>query len=223
MPVASFWDVQLSRSVGVPGLSRAETRAALIPTIDQLYLAEVGLSIEENESRRCVWPRPASQYPPFAFTEHGAVMAATILSSSRAAAMSVYIVRAFVRLRAMLETNAQLARKLDMLEKSVAVMDATTVRRRVSPLPPQTEWVELTTWMRPFFFLDGPRTRSPCQLEHPMPSVFPDSVVGPRGARPAAPRSRPWTLDLTNVPAAGPIVAAFTVEPACRAAQGRNQ
>jgi ORF6N domain-containing protein len=46
------------------------------------------------------------KYPPLAFTEHGAVMAATILSSPRAAAMSVYIVRAFVRLRSMLETNA---------------------------------------------------------------------------------------------------------------------
>jgi hypothetical protein len=56
-------------------------------------------------------------------------MAATILSSPRAAAMSVYIVRAFVRLRLMLETNTQLARKLDALEKSVAVMDADTKRQ----------------------------------------------------------------------------------------------
>ena len=69
------------------------------------------------------------KYPPLAFTEHGAVMAATILSSPRAAAMSVYIVRAFVRLRSMLETNSQLARKLDALEKSVAVRDADTKRQ----------------------------------------------------------------------------------------------
>jgi hypothetical protein len=56
-------------------------------------------------------------------------MAATILSSPRVAAMSVYIVRAFVRLRSMLETNAQRARKLDALEKSVAVMDADAKRQ----------------------------------------------------------------------------------------------
>ena len=56
-------------------------------------------------------------------------MAATILSSPRPAAMSVYIVRAFLRLRTLLETNAQLARKLDALEKSVAVMDADTKRQ----------------------------------------------------------------------------------------------
>jgi len=69
------------------------------------------------------------KYPPLAFTEHGAVMAATILNSARAAAMSVYIVRAFVRMRTMLEGNAQLARKLDALEKSVAVLDADTRRQ----------------------------------------------------------------------------------------------
>src|SRR5690349_9618940 len=69
------------------------------------------------------------KYPPLAFTEHGAVMVATILTSPRAAAMSVYIVPAFIRLRTMLETNTQLARKLDALEKSVAVMDADTKRQ----------------------------------------------------------------------------------------------
>ena len=69
------------------------------------------------------------KYPPLAFTEHGAVMAATVLSSPRASAMSVYVVRAFVRLRSMLEANSQLARKLDALEKSVAVLDADTRRQ----------------------------------------------------------------------------------------------
>jgi hypothetical protein len=43
--------------------------------------------------------------------------------------MSVYVVRAFVRLRTLLEGNAQLARKLDELEKSVAVLDADTRRQ----------------------------------------------------------------------------------------------
>jgi hypothetical protein len=69
------------------------------------------------------------KYPPLAFTEHGAVMAATILNSPRAVSMSVYVVRAFVRLRTSLEGNAQLARKLDELEKSVAVLDADTRRQ----------------------------------------------------------------------------------------------
>ena len=67
--------------------------------------------------------------PPLAFTEHGAIMAATVLNSPRAVEMSVYVVRAFVRLREVLSSNAELARKLDALEKSVATLDARTRRQ----------------------------------------------------------------------------------------------
>lgn len=69
------------------------------------------------------------KYPAACLHRARAVIAATILSSPRAAAISVYIVRAFVRLRSILETNAQLARKLDALEKLVAVMDANAKRQ----------------------------------------------------------------------------------------------
>lgn len=57
------------------------------------------------------------KYLPYAFTEHGAIMAATILNSARAVEMSVYVVRAFVRLRQVLASNTALARKLDELER----------------------------------------------------------------------------------------------------------
>jgi phage regulator Rha-like protein len=57
------------------------------------------------------------RYPPYAFTEHGAIMAATVLNTPRAVEMSVFVVRAFVRLRQMLATHADLARKLAALEK----------------------------------------------------------------------------------------------------------
>jgi len=57
------------------------------------------------------------RFAPFAFTEHGAIMAATILNSPRAVEMSLYVVRAFVRLRELLATNTALARKLDELER----------------------------------------------------------------------------------------------------------
>ncbi len=56
------------------------------------------------------------KYRPYAFTEHGAIMAATVLSSARAVEMSVYIVRAFIRLRELLASNAELARRLEELE-----------------------------------------------------------------------------------------------------------
>ncbi|HXI48820.1 MAG TPA: ORF6N domain-containing protein [Steroidobacteraceae bacterium] len=53
------------------------------------------------------------RFPPLAFTEHGAIMAATVLNSPRAVEMSVYVVRAFVQLRELLASNTVLARKLN--------------------------------------------------------------------------------------------------------------
>jgi hypothetical protein len=64
--------------------------------------------------------------PPRMFTEHGAIMAATVLNSPRAVQMSVYVVRAFVKLREVLASNSTLARRLETLEKSVAALDADT-------------------------------------------------------------------------------------------------
>jgi len=57
-----------------------------------------------------------SSHLPYAFTEHGALMLANVLNSERAAQTSVMVVRAFVRLRQMLASNAELARKLAALE-----------------------------------------------------------------------------------------------------------
>ena len=53
---------------------------------------------------------------PLAFTEHGAIQAATILNSPRAVEMSVYVVRAFVKLREVLSSNRELARRFEQLE-----------------------------------------------------------------------------------------------------------
>ena len=53
---------------------------------------------------------------PLAFTEHGAIQAATIPNSPRAVEMSVYVVRAFVKLREVLSSNRELARRFEQLE-----------------------------------------------------------------------------------------------------------
>lgn len=63
------------------------------------------------------------RYLPYVFTEHGAIMAATILNSPRAVEMSIFVVRAFVQLREMLSTNKELAAKLDALERNVGSHD----------------------------------------------------------------------------------------------------
>lgn len=77
---------------------------------------------------------------PHAFTEHGAIMLATILNSPVAVQSSIQVVRAFVRLRQMLASNAELARKLDSLERKYdaqfkVVFDA--IRQLMTPPEPK--------------------------------------------------------------------------------------
>jgi ORF6N domain len=85
--------------------------------------------------------RGGRRYSPYAFTEHGAIMAATVLNSERAVEMSVFVVRAFVRLREMLSTNQQLAGKIDELEQRLDTHDASiqelieAIRELMAPEP----------------------------------------------------------------------------------------
>jgi len=61
---------------------------------------------------------------PYAFTEHGAIMAASVLNSERAVEMSIFVVRAFVRMRDALASNRQVMAKLAELERRVEGHDA---------------------------------------------------------------------------------------------------
>lgn len=56
---------------------------------------------------------------PFAFTEHGAIMAANILHSEKAVRMSVYVVRAFIKLRELVSSSRKLTIKLNQLEQRI--------------------------------------------------------------------------------------------------------
>lgn len=67
------------------------------------------------------------RYPPYAFTEHGAIMAANMLNSKQAVQMSVFVVRAFVKLREVLATHKELADKLTELERKVGTHDKAIV------------------------------------------------------------------------------------------------
>jgi hypothetical protein len=88
------------------------------------------------------------RYVPYVFTEHSAVMAANILRSDRAIQMSVFVVRAFIRMRQMLIEQRGLARKLAELEKELtARLDIhetainemlRQIKRLLSP-PPETD------------------------------------------------------------------------------------
>ena len=63
------------------------------------------------------------KYLPRVFTEHGALMAASVLNSPKAVEMSILVVRAFVKLRQFLATHRQVSAKLDELERTVAAHD----------------------------------------------------------------------------------------------------
>ncbi len=82
---------------------------------------------------------------PYAFTEHGAIMAASVLNSEKAIGMSVFVVRAFVRLRQYVLQHQELALRLDDLDRMVGAHDhrisslVEAIRRVMSPdaIPPQ--------------------------------------------------------------------------------------
>jgi hypothetical protein len=87
------------------------------------------------------------KYRPFAFTEHGALMAATVLNSPRAVAMSLYIIRAFVKMREDLAANSAILRRLAEIDKTLLIHDSALrdIYQKVMPLlepppsPPRPE------------------------------------------------------------------------------------
>jgi hypothetical protein len=82
-----------------------------------------------------------SPHPPHAFTEHGAIMAASILNSRRATDVSVFIVRAFLRLRLTVSGHRELALKLAELERQLSSHDqqirsiVQAIKQLASPAP----------------------------------------------------------------------------------------
>jgi hypothetical protein len=82
-----------------------------------------------------------AKFAPMVFTEHGAIMAASVLNSPRAAQMSVFVVRAFLRLREWVSNQTVLAAKLAELENRVTGHDGEleeifrTIRQLLQPAP----------------------------------------------------------------------------------------
>jgi len=80
---------------------------------------------------------------PNAFTEHGAIMVASVLNTKRAIQVSVFVVRAFVKLREMLSTHKELAHKLAMLERKLQNHDESirslvvAIRQLMAPPEPE--------------------------------------------------------------------------------------
>ena len=87
------------------------------------------------------------KYRPYAFTEHGILMLSSVLSSDQAVQVNIEIMRTFVRLRRMLASNAELAKKLEELEKKYdhqfsVVFDA--IRKLMIPPEPKRKQIGFT-------------------------------------------------------------------------------
>jgi hypothetical protein len=108
-------------------------------------LADLRSQFATSSSGAPTWG--GKRHPSTVFTEHGAIMAATVLNSSLAVEMSIHVVRAFVKLRQILASNTAMARRLETLEKSVAALDVDTrkefvrvyraILQLVGPAPPE--------------------------------------------------------------------------------------
>jgi len=105
----------------------------------RLTLREVS-EAQRSRSQSVTLKRGANvKYAPMAFTEHGAVMVATVLHSRRAVRMSVFVVRAFLKLREWAAVHVALSRRLSSLEQRVGAHDhelkaiIRAVRQLVSP------------------------------------------------------------------------------------------
>ncbi|MFZ1098417.1 MAG: ORF6N domain-containing protein [Steroidobacteraceae bacterium] len=90
------------------------------------------------------------KYLPYVFTEHGAIMAATVLNSPRAVEVSVYVVRAFVQLRELLGSSRELARRFEQLEARLDKNDAAiaailaAIRELMHPPAPKRRGIGFT-------------------------------------------------------------------------------
>ena len=137
-------DIDLAALYQVPtgALNRAVKRNAsrfpndfmfqLTPEEAEILKCQIGISSSGHGGRR--------RSLPYAFTEQGVAMLSSVLNSERAVAVNIGIMRAFVRLRQMLASNAELARKLAALENKYdrqfkVVFDA--IRQLMSPPEPK--------------------------------------------------------------------------------------
>jgi len=82
-----------------------------------------------------------SRVLPYAFTEHGAIMAASVLNSPQAAEISIFIVRAFVKLRQAISEHKELSRKISQIERHLSGHDEQinaiikTIKQLIQPAP----------------------------------------------------------------------------------------
>lgn len=110
--LAQLYDVETKRLI--ESVKRNKER---FPSDFMFRLSKKEFDALRSQSASSNMGRGGRRYPPYAFTEMGVSMLSSVLNSRRAVAVNIEIMRAFVRLRQMLASNEQLARKLSAMEK----------------------------------------------------------------------------------------------------------
>jgi hypothetical protein len=100
----------------------AKLKSAIAPsraqdTADERLASHWSQSVTSSRKHR------GATYRPYAFTEHGAIMAATVLKSPEAVKMSLFVIRAFVRMREQLTANAEILRRLAEIDRTLLQHD----------------------------------------------------------------------------------------------------
>jgi ORF6N domain-containing protein len=93
----------------------ADSLRSQIATSSDLNRSQIATGSQKHRDPR---------YRPYAFTEHGALQAANILNSANAVRMSVFVIRAFVKIREQLVTNAAILKRLAEIDKTLLVHDS---------------------------------------------------------------------------------------------------
>lgn len=109
---------------------------------------------------------------PFAFTEHGAIMAATVLQSARAIEVSVYVVRAFVQLRGLMVSNRELSLRLTDLERRI---ELASLKQNVDKQQVDAQLKLVLGALRDLMKSPEPEPKRPIGFLHP-PSAPPTST-----------------------------------------------
>jgi hypothetical protein len=107
-------------------------------TLEELDSIRSQIVTASKRSQSATGSKRNIRHRPFAFTEHGALMAANLLNSPRAVAMSVYVIRAFVRMREELAANAAILKRLAEIDKTLLLHD-TALRDIYQKLRPLLE------------------------------------------------------------------------------------
>jgi hypothetical protein len=137
-------DADLARIYGVPTKrlnEQVKRNAKRFPSDFMFRLTNDEVGGLRSQFATAKNARGGRRTPPYAFTEHGALMAANVLNSNRAAEMSVYVIRAFVLMRTELALQQDLAKRLAEIERTLIGHDGALrdlyakIRALLLPLP----------------------------------------------------------------------------------------